>query len=116
MSVTNTTATPRLDANTSMTGDNINRTPASDSGSSPRTSISQFRSDRSAPPSYSSFAPGQPLATVRYSIPRPDSLVCPPGNIHWYYVITRGQEVGIFSDWYVFYLDISTLFEMMNYI
>ena len=97
-------------------GDSIHRTPISESGGSPHTSVSQFRSDRSAPPSYSSIGPGRSLAIIHYIIPRPESLVCPLGNIHWYYVITRGQEVGIFSDWYVFYLDISTLFEMMNYI
>ena len=116
MSVTNTTVTPRLDANTSTTGDSIHRTPISESGGSPRASVSQFCSDRSAPPSYSSIGPGRSLAIIRYIIPRPDSLVCPPGNIRWYYVITRGQEVGIFSDWYVLLLSISTLFETTNYI
>ena len=116
MSVTNTTVTPRLDANTSTTGDSIHRTPISESGGSPCASVSQFHSDRSAPPSYSSIGPGRSLAIIRYIIPRPDSLVCPPGNIRWYYVITRGQEVGIFSDWYVLLLSISTLFETTNYI
>ncbi|KAF8226124.1 hypothetical protein L208DRAFT_1425201 [Tricholoma matsutake] len=99
--------TPRrsqiLDMNTtiSLSGVILHGPHVSDSGGSPCTSISQFHSGRNAPPSYtSSIMPAAALATIRYNIPRPDSLYCPPGNICWYFVITRGQEVGIFYDWH----------------
>ncbi|KIJ90583.1 hypothetical protein K443DRAFT_15100 [Laccaria amethystina LaAM-08-1] len=101
MLVANASVTPRLDANTSLPGDILHRTPDSESGGSPRTFISPFYDGRSAPPSYaSSIAPACSPATIQYRIPTPDSLVCPAGNIRWYFVITRGQEVGIFNDWH----------------
>jgi hypothetical protein len=52
-----------------------------------------------------------PVTTVPYdsSVPHPDELRPPSGvKIQGYYVVTIGQEVGIFFHWYVFYVSIST--------
>lgn len=54
-----------------------------------------------------------PIMAVPYdsSIPHPDELRPPSGvKIKGYYVVTIGQEVGIFFHWYVFYVSISTFF------
>jgi hypothetical protein len=67
-----------------------------------QSSTTPSRNDgHDAPPPYTSTIMLATASRPVYHTPRPDDLVCLPGNHHSYYVVTRGQQVGIFFDWYV---------------
>ncbi|KAG1902577.1 uncharacterized protein F5891DRAFT_1186223 [Suillus fuscotomentosus] len=68
----------------------------------PADSFQPFESPSGSPLTHSPADSTPPINTVPYDsyIPHPDELHPPSGvKIHGYYVVTVGQEVGIFFNW-----------------